>query len=109
MDERKKLTAKLEKYKYPLLILAIGLLILLLPGGGGKQSQAPGPDQQLQELLSSAEGIGKTMVLSSDKGVVVICEGASNPRVRLDIIRAIGSYTGFGSDKITIMKMSENR
>ena len=33
--------AKLEKLKYPLLILAIGLLFLLLPSGSGKQTELP--------------------------------------------------------------------
>ena len=109
MGERKRLSAKLEKFKYPLLILAIGLLILLMPSGASAKTESPGEEQRMQELLCSTEGIGRAMVLISDKGVVVTCEGAENPLVRLDIIRAIGSYTGFGSDKITIMNMAESR
>ena len=108
MDEKEKAFAKLEKYKYPLLILLIGLLFLLLPSGSAKRSEPDEPDLRLQELLSCTEGIGETRVLISDSGVVVICRGAENPRVRLDIIRAVGSYTGFGSDKITVLKMAEN-
>ena len=108
MDEKGKKPGKLEKFKYPLLILAIGLLLLLLPTGSAKESDAADADRRLQELLSCTEGIGQTRVLISDTGVVVVCRGAENPRIRLDIIRAVGSYTGFGSDKITVLKMAEN-
>jgi hypothetical protein len=45
--------------------------------------------------------------LLSDNGVVVVCDGAENAKVRLDIIRAISSYTGFTSGKITILKMAD--
>ena len=33
--------------------------------------------------------------------------GAENAAVKLDIIRAISSYTGFGSDRITILKLAD--
>ena len=46
-------------------------------------------------------------LLISESGVVVVCQGAENARVRLDIIRAVSSYTGFTSDKITILKMAD--
>jgi hypothetical protein len=55
--------------------------------------------------LSQTQGVGKAQVLISDSGVVVACAGAANASVRLDIIRAVSSYTGFGSDKITILKL----
>ena len=100
--------AKLEKLKYPLLILAIGLLFLLLPTGSGKQAELPDADVRLQDLLSATEGVGEARVLISSTGVVVLCSGAEDPRVRLDILHAVTSYTGFGSDKITILKMSKS-
>ena len=46
-------------------------------------------------------------MIVSENGVVVVCRGAEDAKVRLDIIRAIGSYTGFGSDKITVLKMAD--
>ena len=99
---------KLEKLKYPLLILAIGFLFLLLPSGSEKQTELPAADVRMQDLLSATEGVGEARVLISDTGVVVLCSGAEDPRVRLDILRAVTSYTGFGSDKITILKMSKS-
>ena len=53
------------------------------------------------------EGVGEAQVIISDNGVVVVCRGAENAAVRLDIIRAISAYTGFGSDRITILKLAD--
>lgn len=103
----KSILNKLEKFKYPALILVVGLFLLALPFGskGGKTGQQQ--DLLLQEALSQSEGVGQALVLVSEKGVIVICDGAKDPQTRLDILRAIGSYTGFGSDKITILQLAE--
>lgn len=107
MESKKGSLGRLEKWKFPALVLLLGLALLFFPGGSGKEKPSEGPDEKIQELLSSAEGVGRSKVLISENGVVVLCEGAALPQVRLDIIRAIGSYTGFGSDKITILKMAD--
>ena len=39
------------------------------------------------------------------KGAVVACQGADSAAVRLNIVRAVASLTGLGSDKITVVKM----
>lgn len=96
----------MDKVKYPLLVLAIGVVLMLLPGGGSKEAAETDPDALLREVLSCSEGVGDTRVIVSGNGVVVVCEGAENAKVRLDIIRAVGSYTGFGSDRITVLKMA---
>ena len=97
---------KLDKFKYPLVVLVIGVVLMLLPSGG---SSAAGVSEgePMALLLSSTEGVGESRVLISENGVVVVCQGAENARVRLDIIRAVSSYTGFTSDKITILKMAD--
>ena len=102
----RKILSKLDKVKYPLLVLAIGVVLMLLPGGGSKEAAETDPDALLREVLSCSEGVGDTRVIVSGNGVVVVCEGAENAKVRLDIIRAVGSYTGFGSDRITVLKMA---
>lgn len=106
MIDAKTLLKKLGTVKYPLLVLAFGVLLLLLPMGTG----APSPPEEgagtaLEELLRRSDGVGEIRILISESGVIAVCEGAENPRARLDILRAIGSYTGFGSDKITILKL----
>lgn len=97
---------KLDKFKYPLVVLVIGVVLMLLPSGsspaGGTSDEEP-----MALLLSSTEGVGESRVLISENGVVVVCRGAENARVRLDIIQAVSSYTGFTSDKITILKMAD--
>lgn len=96
-----------EKFRIPALVLILGLALMLLPGMGSAEKDAAGPEEKLQTLLSETNGVGKARVLISDTGVVVICAGAEDPRVHLDILRAVGSYTGFGSDKITVLKMAD--
>ena len=94
-----------KKWKTPLFILLAGLLLLLLPGGEEKSEPAAPPEAALADILSKTQGVGEARVLISDSGVVVACEGASSAEVRLDILRAVRSYTGFGTDKITILKL----
>ena len=103
----KKLLGALEKYKLPLLVLGIGLVLLLLPTGSKSSETGRERDLLLQEILSQTEGVGPVQVLISESGVVVVCRGAENARVHLEIIRAVGAYTGFGSDRIAVLKMTE--
>ena len=107
MDEIKSMLARVEKFKYPLLVLLAGVLLMLLPLSGEKAEEAQRPELQLEEILASARGVGRARVLLSESGVVVVCTGADDASVRLDMIRAIRSYTGFGSDKITILKLAD--
>lgn len=97
----------LDKFKYPLIILVLGVALMLLPSGTGKSDAAAEGDERIQQMLSSVEGVGEAQVIISDTGVVVVCRGAENAAVRLDIIRAISAYTGFGSDRITILKLAD--
>ena len=105
MNSWKEWIKKLETYKYPLLIILIGIF-LLLPTREEKTEAAVTAEKALEEVLADSSGVGKIRVLVSEKGAVVVCEGAANASVRLDILQAIGSYTGLGSDKITILRMS---
>ena len=106
-DKFKNRTAALERFKYPILILIAGVLLMLLPGPGEGKSTESDSSGLLAQVLSCSEGVGNARVLISDSGVVVVCEGAANPKVRLDIIRAVESYTGYSSDKITILRMTD--
>ena len=102
-----KLKQRLEKYKYPLLVLIIGISLMLIPSGSARGAEIS-PDDRLEALLESVEGVGELRLVISDTGVVVACRGAADARVRMDIIKAIVSYTGLGSDKITVLKMAES-
>lgn len=104
MDTDGKLKAFLDKYKYPVIVLAVGIMLMTLPTGGAKDS---GAEKQFREILCSTEGVGRAEVLVSEKGVVIVCDGADSAAVRLDILRCVESYTGFGSGNVTILKMKD--
>ena len=103
MEAKSKITNILNRFKYPLLVLAVGVLLMLMPAGSAAKSE----DNDLQSVLSHAHGVGETYVIASDNGVVVVCSGADNAQVRLDVINAVSDYTGFGSDKITVLKCED--
>lgn len=103
MNEKWK--ALWEQYRYPALMLLLGLLILLLPGRSNAAERTGGPEDALSHALTQAQGVGEVEVLISESGVVVVCEGADSAKTKLDILSAVASYTGFGSDKVTILKL----
>ena len=80
---------------------------MLFPLSSPKAETEDRSDRQLEQILACSRGVGEARVLLSDSGVVVVCRGADDAAVRLDMIRAIRSYTGFGSDKITILKLAD--
>jgi hypothetical protein len=108
MSELKEKAAKLEKFKYPLIVLVLGVILMLVPTKSSYPA-AGTTDSPLQTVLTRTKGVGDAVVIVSENGVVVVCEGADNAKVRLDILRAVSSYTGFGSDKITILKMKQSK
>jgi len=104
MDES-GIKALLIKYKYPVIMLVVAAAFLLFPSKTDEKEYSSEPDLYFQQMLGLSQGVGRAMVVISENGVVVSCDGASDAKVRLDIIQAVSSYTGFGSDKITILKM----
>ena len=109
MKVKETLGKLLKQYRYPILILLLGVALMLLPTGGSvakSRAEPAGEEARLEELLASVEGVGDCRVLLSESGVVVVCRGADSAAVRLEILRALGAYTGFGSDKISILKLA---
>ena len=96
----------LDKFKYPLLVLGIGVLLMLLPGSVRSPTGDTKQEESFARILSSADGVGESRIAISDSGIVVVCEGADDPAVKLSLLQAIRSYTGFSSDHITILKMT---
>lgn len=105
--EGKRILETLDRLKFPLLALLLGLGILLLPGKSREAEPPSDVNGLLQQTLSCTRGVGQARVIVSDKGVVIVCQGADDAQVRLEIVRAVGSYTGFSSDRITVLKMAE--
>lgn len=154
---------RLERYKYPILVLLLGAALLLIPWGGGETPAEAAPaagtdlmdptalEQKLEALLGEMEGAGAVRVVltlakgaaytyQTDRttrdgeetvetvlasgsggegpltrevtypvyqGAVVACQGADSAQVRLEIVRAVASLTGLGSDKITVIKLKD--
>ena len=105
--EGTNLLKRLERFKYPLLALLLGLAFMLLPARGAEERREEGEGTVLELVLSRTEGVGRIRVIVSEKGAVIVCDGAESAAVRLDILHAVTSYTGLGSDKITVLKMSD--
>ena len=101
----KELLKKLDSIKYPLLILLVGLMLMLLPAGRNEKTPEPESGSSLEQVLAATRGVGRVQLIVSEKGAVVVCDGAEQPEVRLDILHAIRSYTGFGADSVTVLKM----
>ena len=145
----------LEKYKFALIILVIGLVLISLPTSDKSEEekavveteQLPEDrlEERLQEALQQIDGAGRVEVvltikesqqkiLASDetesesktvtvqsgdgtetvtvkslypvyRGALVVCDGADDPQVKLDIVTSVSALTGLGSDKITVVKM----
>lgn len=54
---------------------------------------------------SQGEALVSSVTAPEYRGAVVVSRGADNPRVRLDLVKAVSSLTGLSSDKITVLKM----
>ena len=104
-ESKQKLKLVVNRFKLPLVFMAVGLLLMLMPSSSDTKPELDKTDAMIGKILSNAQGVGDCIVLISDKGVVIVCEGADKPKVKLEIIQAISSYTGYSSEKITILKM----
>ena len=162
MEFMKKITLGIQKYRYAILILLIGLAFMLIPIRNKETKDSVSiPETQAQsdicdqlcDILSQIEGAGKvsvmltvkvgeTKVYQSDedltsgengtlrqdtvivtdenrvqsglvqhvvspeyRGAIIVCQGADNAEVRLQIIEAVARVTGLGTDKISVIKM----
>lgn len=161
--EQLNIVAKLKdyfhKYKYVLLIVAVGIILMLWPEqntGTSNTASAtpeivePEMETQLEAILSKISGAGRVEVmlttargeetlyqLDSDQtdtqsrqdtviisgsdraqnglvtqinpptylGAIVVCDGADEPTVRLNIVQAVSNATGLGADSISVLKM----
>lgn len=69
---------------------------------------------QTQQVVLYDSGNGLETPLAEQEiyptfqGALVLCQGADDAAVRLDIVNAISGLTGLGADKITVIKMKES-
>ncbi len=104
-----KLKNGLNKFKYPLLALVLGLIIMLIPiGGTSSHDTAQSDEQRLASVLQKCDGVGDATVLLSDTGAIVVCEGADSAAVKLSVVNAVEAFTGFSGDSIQVIKTAPN-
>ena len=53
----------------------------------------------------SQNGLVQQMIYPKYRGAIIICQGADNVQVRLNIMEAVSRITGLGMDKISVLKM----
>lgn len=107
----KKMLDGLAKYKYPLIVLIVGLVLLLIPSGSTKSSSdgvSNDDELRLAAILESSRGVGNASVLISEHGAVVVCDGAADPEVKLSVIKSVEAYTGLGCDEIQVLITRQN-
>ena len=105
-----KITKALAKYKYPIAVLIIGLLLILLPTKSTlskDDADFHGEEQRLSAILEEIRGVGKTDVLLSEEGAVIVCEGADDAGIRLIIVNSVSAYTGLSWDDIQVQKLKQ--
>ena len=66
-------------------------------------------DTSRDMVLTGSSGSQQPVVVQVDKpcymGALIVCDGAADSSVRLDMTNAVSSLTGISSDKIVISKM----
>lgn len=159
---KQRINALCGKYKYPILVVLVGLGLMLLPEKGtsvppespAQTAPAQNLEERLECILSQIEGAGQVRVLLTEdagreniyqtnsqsdtgdsgsrrtddtvlvedaqrneaglvrqtlepkyRGAVVLCQGASQPSVRLAIVEAVRCVTGLGADRISVHNM----
>ena len=50
-------------------------------------------------------GLAKHIEYPEYRGALIVCQGADNVQVRLNIMEAVSRITGLGMDKISVLKM----
>lgn len=159
---KQRINALFSKYKYPVLVVLVGLGLMLLPKEAASSSMEVQPptepvqslEERLEQILSQIDGAGQVRVLLTEeagrenvyqtdsqsdadesgtrrtddtvlvedsnrnevglirqtlgpeyRGAVVLCQGASQPGVRLAIVEAVRCVTGLGADRISVQTM----
>lgn len=106
-----KIKQAVKKYRYPLLVLLIGVILMLIPTGKKQQTQqVPAPEptvpvtdlqEELQNILAQVQGAGKVRVLLSvSKGETTVYQtdsdvsGGENGVCRVDTVIITGTDRG---------------
>lgn len=113
-DITKELTETLSQ------IQGVGDVKIMLTVAAGEQviyqvdenvsSSETGSTIQKETVIITGSDRQETALVSYVKpptylGVIIVCEGADQPSVKLAVVDAVSKITGLGSDKISVVKM----
>lgn len=69
-----------------------------------------GNEKQDTVIMTDSErnekGLVRKIIPPEYLGAIIVCQGADDPTVRLNLIEAVSNVTGLRSDKISILKMN---
>lgn len=77
-----------------------------MTGSGGKRTISQDDYQKdvvYKEESSSKEPITSKITMPQISGVIVVCDGANNPKVNANIVSAVEAVTGVATHKIQVL------
>jgi stage III sporulation protein AG len=81
-------------------------------GGRGDSSENSTRRDTTTVIVSSGGSVEKPVTLKyiypEYLGALVVCEGADNPAVEYQLVKAVSGLTGLGTDKIVVTKMNKS-
>lgn len=104
---------RMRNWKYfPVLIVTLlCLAFLLIVGGSAFGSEAKSElENRLESIIKSIDGVGDFSVFVSETGgnatgAIVICEGANDIGVRIDILNVVSTALNIPQGSIQICEM----
>ena len=109
----KHLFERMRNWKYfpVLLVLLLCLAMLLIVGGNAFGSETKSDlESRLESIIKSVDGVGDFSVFVSETGgnaigAIVICEGANDIGVRIDILNVVSTALNIPQSSIQICEM----
>ena len=101
-NEEKRLAEELARIKN------VGRVSVLLSVEGSTQRELAQSENKTLVISQNGgeEVVDLHYVNPTYKGAVIVCDGADSAEAKLAVVSAVESYTGLGSDRITVMKMN---
>lgn len=104
-----KLFDKLKSSKYlPIVLIVLLCLAFAMILFTNDKTNGTTEEEKLEQILSKIEGVGKLSLFisnSEEKKVVVVCEGANDIRVRIDLLDAVATALAIPKQNISICEM----
>lgn len=103
------------------MVFGLGLILMFIGNSSANTSDIEqGVEERIATACSGVDGVGNCSVLvyytpfaSRDdeqrkvESVIVICEGADSPQVRLTLTEMLSSFFGIGTNRVRIEKMKK--